>query len=103
MDVVPVEGIGTVEGGHHAFGIEPGQAVHLPVLGLEQIAAVAQVFHAEANIFHEVGGEGLKRGVGIACLDLFPEHFALAGFIGIAGKQAEVAIFQLFAKIFAGI
>jgi hypothetical protein len=70
----------------------------LPILGLEQVAAVPEVLHSQANIFHEVGGEGLKRRVGIACLDLFPEHFALAGFIGIAGKQAEVAIFQLFAK-----
>jgi hypothetical protein len=68
------------------LGIEPGQAIHLSVLRLKQISAVPQVFHAQANIFHEVGGEGLKGGVGIACLNLFPEHFALAGFIGIAGK-----------------
>jgi len=103
LNIVPVEGIGTVEGGHHAFGVEPGQAVHLPILGLEQIAAIAKVFDAQANIFHEVGGEGLKGGVGIGCLDLFTEHFALTGFIGVAGKQAKVAIFQFFTEVFSCI
>ena len=103
LDVVPVEGIGSVEGGHHAFGVKAGQAVHMAILGLEEVAAVAQIFHAQADKFHEVGGEGLKLGVGIACLNLFAQYFALAGFIGIAGEQAEVAIFQLFAKLLPGI
>ena len=35
LDIISVEGIGTVEGGHHAFGVEPGQTVELPILGLE--------------------------------------------------------------------
>ena len=103
LDIVAVEGIGTVEGGHHAFGVEPGQAVELPILGLEQIAAVAEVFHAQAYIFHEVGGEGLEGGVGIACLDLFAEDFARAGLVGVAGKQAEVSILQFFAKCGTGL
>ena len=35
MYIVSVEGIGTVEGGHHAFWVKAGQAVHLPILGLK--------------------------------------------------------------------
>ena len=54
MNIVPIEGIDTVEGGHHALGVEPGQAVDMAVLGLEEVAAVAKVFHAEVGVFHEV-------------------------------------------------
>ena len=60
MNIVPVEGIGTVEGGHHAFGVETGQAVDMAILGLEEVAAVAKVFHAEVDIFHEVGHKFLE-------------------------------------------
>ena len=60
MNIVPVEGIGTVEGGHHAFGVEPGQAVDMTVLGLEEVAAVAKVFDTEVDVFHEVGHKFLE-------------------------------------------
>ena len=60
MNIVPVEGIGTVEGGHHPFGVETGQAVDMARLGLEEVAAVAKVFHAEVDVFHEVGHEFLE-------------------------------------------
>ena len=60
LDIVAVEGIGTVEGGHHAFGVETGQAVNMAVLRLEEVAAVAQVFHAEDDLFHEVGHKFLE-------------------------------------------
>ena len=35
LNIVPIKGIGTVEGGHHAFRVKSGQAVHLPILGLK--------------------------------------------------------------------
>ena len=46
MNIIAVEGIGSVEGGHHALRIEPRQAVDVPILGLEEVAAVAEVFDA---------------------------------------------------------
>ena len=60
MNIVPVEGISTVEGGHHAFRVEPGQAVDMAILGLEEVASVAKVFHAEVDIFHQVGHKFLE-------------------------------------------
>ena len=60
MNIVPIEGIGTVEGGHHARGIEPGQAVDVAIFGLEEVAAVAKFFDAEVDVFHEVGHKFLE-------------------------------------------
>ena len=60
MNIISVEGIGTIEGGHHPFGVEPGQAVDMAILGLEEVAAVAKVFHAEVDVFHEVGHKFLE-------------------------------------------
>ena len=66
MDVVAVQGVGAVEGGHHASGIEPGQVVDaLRVLGLEEVAAVPEFFDSNVDVFHEVGGEGFEGGVGV--------------------------------------
>ena len=76
MDVVAVQGVGAVEGGHHACGIKPGQAVDVPVLGLEEVATVAEFFDAYVDVFHEVGGEGFEGGVGVGGLNLRFEFFA---------------------------
>jgi hypothetical protein len=35
LNVVAVEGIGTVKGGHHSFRVKSGQAVQLAILRFE--------------------------------------------------------------------
>ena len=101
MDIIAVERVGTVEGGHHSFGSKPGQAVDVSILRLEEIAAIAQILDAQADVFHEIDHKGFEGGIDVACLYLLSQCLAPSRFTGIAGKKAQVTIFQFFTQLFS--
>ena len=57
-------------------GSSPGRLSIVPVLGLEEVAAIPEVFDAYVDVFHQVGGEGFEGGVGVGGLNLRFEFFA---------------------------